>query len=215
MWQQKQNNLMDLDELEGLPGETTADKTVLWAKLESRLQKKPQRAKAIWYWAAAGLFLCAIVPFLLSDNKNRVDEPIVVNNISKSLEQTKRTIAIESIKLNATEIKLPQVVKNIPSSNNSSPVVKEKQYSFVSKSPLPIELIAQDYSPIDIDTVASSLAVIPKKKISVVHINELEEEDRMAEQNINIAKSLKKKRTKTADRYEYAGTLNFRIYFKN
>ena len=217
MWQQKQNNFMELDELVGLPGETTANKTALWQRLESRLQKKPQQKKAVWYWAAACLLICTTVLFFFSANKTNVDEAIAVNNnsaVAKPLGQTKRKIAIENIKLETTEIKLPLVVSNVPSLRNKIQLNKTKQDSFVSNTRLPLELIAQDNS-VEIDTPAKTIAIAAKKKLSVVHINEIQEEDRMAEQNINIAKSLKKKRTKIADRSEYAGILNFRIYFKN
>lgn len=218
MWQQKQNNFMDLDELTNLPGETTADKTALWQRLESRLQKKPQQTKVVWYWAAACLLICTTIPFLFRSNSDKIPETAIVSNNSTSksaISQPNKTVASESIKLNTTEIKLLPVVGNSQPLRNKIQVIKTKQDPFVSNAPLPLDLIVQDNSLTEIDTLAKTLAITAKKKISVVHINELEEEDRIAEQNINMAKTLRKKRTKIADKFQYAGTLNFRIYFKN
>ena len=218
MWQPKQNNFMDLDNLTNLPGEATADKAALWQRLESRLQKKPQQKKAVWYWAAACLLICITVPFLFNSNKNKVVEAAIDNNnsrIKSDISQPNKIVVPENIKLNTTEIELPPVVGNAPSLKNKIQMIETKQDSLVSNIPLPSDLIVQDNSPTEIDTLAKTIAITAKKKLSVVHINELEEEDKIAAQNSNLAKSLKKKRTKTTDRSEYAGTLNFRIYFKN
>ena len=217
MWQQKQNNFIELDELVGLPEETVADKTALWQRLESRLQKKPKQKKVVWYWAAACLLICLTVPFLFNSNKNKIQQSEIVNNnfTIKKLTQTQKTVTPENIQLITTAIKLQHVVSNVPSPHKKIQVIKTKQDSLVFTAPLALDRIEQDISRIEIDTLANPVAITIKKKISVVHINELQEEDRIAERNINIAKSFKKKRTKIADRSEYAGTLNFRIYFKN
>ena len=217
MWQQKQNNFIELDELVGLPEETTADKTALWQRLESRLQKKPQQKKVVWYWAAACLLICITVPFLFNSNKNKIHEAGVVNNNStiKEPTQTQKTVATENIQLCTDEIKPQPVVSNVPSPHKKMKVSRTKRDSLVFTAPLALDIIKQDFSRFEIDTLANPVAITTKKKISVVHINELQEEDRIAERNINIAKSFKKKRTKIADRSEYAGTLNCRIYFKN
>ena len=217
MWQQKQNNFIELDELLGVPGETTADKTALWHRLESRLQKKPKQIKVVWYWAAACLLICSTVPFLINSNKNKIHEAGVVDNNStiKEPTQTQKTVTPENIQLYTTEIKLLHVVSNVPSPHKKIHVIRNKQDSLVFTAPVALDIIEQDFARIEIDTLANPVAITIKKKISVVHINELQEEDRIAERNINIAKSFKKKRTKIADRSEYAGILNFRIYFKN
>ena len=217
MWQQKQNNFIELDELVGLPEETTADKTALWHRLESRLQKKPKQIKVVWYWAAACLLICSTVPFLINSNKNKIHEAGVGNNNSTIQEptQTQKTVATENIQLYTIAIKLKHVVSNVPSPPKKIQVIRTKQDSLVFTAPLALDIIKQDFSRTEIDTLSNPVAITTKKKISVVHINELQEEDRVAERNINIAKSFKKKRTKIADRSEYAGTLNFRIYFKN
>ena len=217
MWQQKQNNFIELDELVGLPEETTADKTALWQRLESRLQKKPKQKKVVWYWAAAFLLIFLTVIFFFNSNKNKIQQSEIVNNnfTIKKLTQTQKTVTPENIQLITTEIKLLHVVNNLPSPHKKIHVIRTKQDSLVFTAPLALDRIEQDISRIEIDTLANPVAITIKKKISVVHINELQEEDRIAERNINIAKSFKKKRTKIADRSEYAGTLNFRIYFKN
>ena len=217
MWQQKQNNFIEFDELVGLPEETTADKTALWQRLESRLQKKPKQKKVVWYWAAACLLICLTVPFLFNSNKNKIQEAGVVDNNStiKKPKQTQKTVTTENIQLYTTEIKLLHVVSNVPSPHKKIHVIRTKQDSLVFTAPLALDIIKQDFSRIEIDTPANPVAITTKKKISVVHITELQEEDRIADRNINIAKSFKKKRTKITDRSEYAGILNFRIYFKN
>jgi hypothetical protein len=218
MWRQNQNNFKNLDELTNLPGETTADRAEMWQRLESRLQKKPQKKKVSWFWAAAGLLICITVPFLFNSNKDKIPKAAILNNTTTTkspISKPNKAVVPENIKLNTTAIKLPPFVGNAPTLRNKIQRIKTKQDSFITNTPLPLDLIVQDNSSTEIDTLAKTLAITAKKKISVVHINDLEEEDRIAGQNSNLTKSLKKKRTKTADRFEYAGTLNFRIYFKN
>jgi hypothetical protein len=219
MWRQNQNNFKNLDELTNLPGETTADKVAMWQRLESRLQKKPQKKKVIWYWAAACLLICTTVPFLFNSNKYEIPTAAILNNTTTTKSpisrQPNKTVVPENIKLNTTEIKLLPIVSNVPSRKTKIQRIKTKQDSFVANTPLKLDLIVQETSPTEMDTLTKKIAITIKKKIHIVHVNELIEEDRIAEQNVNIAKTLRKKRTKIADKFEYAGTLNFRIYFKN
>ena len=42
-----------LEQLEHLPDEPAFDKTTAWEKLQNRLQQKPGKKKAMWYWMAA------------------------------------------------------------------------------------------------------------------------------------------------------------------
>jgi hypothetical protein len=79
MWQQKQNNFMNLDELAGLSDEITTTKTALWQRLEVRLQEKPQKAKVLLYWVAACLLICVSVFVLFISNHNNNSEGIAVN----------------------------------------------------------------------------------------------------------------------------------------
>jgi len=61
-----------LEGLTGLPGEDAADNNTAWQKLQDRLQQKPRRRKAIWYWAAACLLLACIIPLMIANKKQDI-----------------------------------------------------------------------------------------------------------------------------------------------
>jgi len=222
MWQQKQNNFAGLDELESLPDETTSDKTALWQRLEDKMQKKPKQVKLWRYCVAACLLICAIIPLLFTgsntksgtakiDKTPRASEQIIL----QPTENTKTAIVIEHLQPKKNEINLPFVVKNFVSDKNRLPVRKVIKDSFITKGNVVLENIPSVALSVNVDTVTTAVLTTSKKKISIVHINELQEEDRVAEQNTNTARSLKRYPTKNADKKAYAGVLNFRIYFKN
>jgi hypothetical protein len=121
----------------------------------------------------------------------------------------------ENIQTKKNEINLLPVVNTIAYHTNKQGVTKTVKDSIIAIDSVELKYIPLSDLLVDIDTIATANTITTKKKISVVHINELEEEDRIAEQNINIAKSFKKNRTKIADKSEYAGTIKFRIHFKN
>ncbi|MEO6540678.1 MAG: hypothetical protein ABIN74_06805 [Ferruginibacter sp.] len=161
-----------LEGLTGLPGEAWK-KNVAWEKLHSRLQERPSRSKAVWYWAAACLLLALTIPLLIPNKKENIE----VRNVFAPKKQTivlptppavpvtdKAAAPVEKMKINYSDTKDQHTadVKTI--------VKQEKQVTAIAET-----IIEKDPVPIITDTAAALVAATPvKKKMPVVHINELE-----------------------------------------
>ena len=78
-----------LDEVADLPDFVLPDKNASWGKLHNRLQEKPGRIGAAWYWAAAaGILIVCAIPLFTTKNarvakvkneslKNFASEPMI------------------------------------------------------------------------------------------------------------------------------------------
>lgn len=167
-----------LEGLTRLPGEAALDKHAAWEKLHGRLQQKPHRNKAVWYWAAACILLACIIPLMIANKK----ENIVVKSNPFQKQHT-ITPAIELQTLPFT-IKAPIQVKEKQIERG----IAKKQHIITKntiKQDEPVTAIAEtivEKDPVGtiipaplIDTAGIVAAAVPvKKKLSVVHINELE-----------------------------------------
>ena len=66
-WKQK------LEDTSSLQNFVLQNKDAGWGKLHSRLEKKPQKKRVVWYWiAAACLLIAATIPFIKSHHTNDV-----------------------------------------------------------------------------------------------------------------------------------------------
>lgn len=171
-----------LEELDSLPGESTWVKHETWEKLHKRLHGNNSPRNAVWYWMVAScLLLILILPL-----RNNTKAPLVVkikSNPNKgsvpvarslSLPMKKNDPAISGIiEKRQTEKKVSGKLLNndhhfTASNNNKKPEV----YITVSPAVKEPEQIVKTVVPIDtIVTMASPIFV--KKKLRVVHINEL------------------------------------------
>jgi len=171
-----------LDALESLPGESF-DKVLTWEKLHRRLKDKPRRKGIVWLWAAACLLPLVLFLLLRTNSKN---ESVLVKNIDRQKQTiTKPTTPaafVQKEKMVPTPmaaIEKNQSLKNIPSNLHNKPVNKTN-YSQISE-PLIVntnktietipEPIAKIALPVDTPDVIAAFA---KKKLRVVHLNELE-----------------------------------------
>lgn len=213
----KQNSpFAGLDELASLPGEAPLDKTMLWQKLEARQEPKKKRLHTAWYWAAAAL-VCMIAAYpLLTRNNQQSEQPIAKEQENKIIGPV------------VTEKKAPLVINNIPAIKEKATVISHQKQTaspgiiVKHNAPAPVQVVPEIVpgnslviSPVPhSDTVPATVAVRTPKKLTVVHNNELEQEDKIAEENISKIRSVNAHRNKTP-KEEYAGALNFRIHLKN
>ncbi len=182
-----------LEELESLPGETMPGKNTLWEKIHARLEGKRPERKPVWYWIAAAcvLFLFMIPNFIsnkkndqLSDAKSKQhqsetkqnalekDVPVKAENPNKdsftaeSSARPKKNLAVTFDKPNETSH------KNIAENKKG----QFRLYDTVSTGNQIPETI--DNSLPVTDTSSSFASIIPaKKRLPIVHINELGDPD--------------------------------------
>lgn len=177
MTNEKQNEVAHwinkLTELDALP-EAASDKDALWQHLHERLQQKPKRKKTIWYWAAACLLLLIALPLLL---KQRTPNTIVKNivqqkeNSAPPLVINKEQLPVISITANNKTTTLPHVKENNPPKNTA--YIPKAAYSLPARIIEPGTTAAIIPVPLP-DTAVAIIATVPdKKKLPVVHINEL------------------------------------------
>ena len=205
MSNEKQNNSWKgkLDELEQHP-DASFSKAAAWEQLYERLEEKPRRNKGVWYVAAAAcLLLVAIASWKVLHTKT--NDQLVVEKTSAPV--TPVTATTNTPGTDTTVSQQSFIVKPIdPASIKTEPVVigktaKERNtptyLSSTHKKSYPILPVAVPVASQTTTTVtaipalppASLLTVVtapPKKKLKVVHINEL---DDSMEDEIKMAKS--------------------------
>ncbi|MEO5891575.1 MAG: hypothetical protein ABIQ31_15090 [Ferruginibacter sp.] len=179
-WKNKLENFDQLSEVI-LPG-----KNELWEKLHIRLEQKPRRSRIMWYLAAACLLAVIILSLTLTDKRNE-------DLASKG---TKRAVTAE--KLLPTAPALKQIIPgNITSasSKKTTPVyhlqpstypaalnepVKDQPVLKIEAMPAPQKIFE---TTLPDSAVIATQVIVAKKKLKVVHINELgeliEETDKM------------------------------------
>jgi len=167
-----------LADLDSLP-EEPVDKNAAWEKLHSRLHQKPARTKAAWYWAAACLLLLMVLSFLIVKQSGNTTGPSIVQqknapaaplHVTKVRQLVKEQPVVISI---APVIKVPLLpVAERPGHNNHT----GKRKLLLQR--LSIAGGRQDIKSVQVvvpaDTTVVLVAAAPvKKKLPVVHINEL------------------------------------------
>ena len=165
-----------LDELEIIPGEAPFDRTAAWQTLKGRLQQRPVRRTKAWYWVAAACLLGIIVLSMLM--RTQPDAPLVNRDaqpkhlsLPKTLPQPaggevvttppQQLVKVKSISPHTTERK-------------GHPVLVRAVESQLVLSPDPINNTLPAITiPLPNDTAHLVTAIQAKKKLRVVHINEL------------------------------------------
>ena len=184
-----------LEDVSNLSGETLTDKNAAWEKLHSRLRQKPRRIRAVWYYAAAACLLAILIPLMTANKK----QDSLVKNSPAQIQPKKVTVhEILPSKENAVVDISSSLIKNkktinqaIQTSNRKSPanniVKKEETVSANFNDQKYMQQEPAISSPPVIDSpVETTLAVSPlKKKLKVVHINELGDP---GEETLNIAR---------------------------
>jgi len=170
-----------LQGLESLPGEIF-NKEASWEKLHTRLQSKPKNKKVIWYWAAAACLLIAILsPWFLSNKKQ--NDLVKNNSIKNKIQSSFSQLFPEANKDTSARISSPLTEKKLTVhfvENNKiitsfehkglrpeNVAVKKDKEEFTET-----EIINNAKTPVDTQ-ISINAFVHEKKKLRVVHINEL------------------------------------------
>lgn len=170
-----------LEGLESLPGETF-NKEAAWNRVHECMQEKNSNNKAIWYWAAAACLVIAFTSWFFSQK----DEPALVksNPVKEKGQPAVAQDVITNMKDSIVSISLKPVKRNI---NATSIAITHKIVAPGGRTTAIVETLAikkdkeefitseiNDNSSVPADAQMNIIAVIPlKKKLRVVHINEL------------------------------------------
>jgi len=175
-----------LDKLENLPGENF-NKEVAWNKLHQRLHKKSSAKKFAWYWVAAAILLLILaIPFLtyhkkesaiakkdaLTITRQQIDKPSLTND---------KIYVVKIINVTSSKKKNSTVNRNSVQ-RNSTVTNKDLESKFRISDTVSTQLSSVELPNAlqPIDTLKKNIVLITqpqKKKLKVVHINELGEAD--------------------------------------
>ena len=172
-WQNK------LENMEHLPS-PAFDKDASWNKLHERLQNKKKRMP-VWYWAAAACLFFAIMIALMMDN-NASHLPKKDDIAIKKPEKTSKTALIDK-NLAVNEIKPAITNKKTEQANKINKIIKKEdrvitpttvsKISFTNTVEVLNNRYLADPLPVSNTLLATSLMPLQKKKLNVVHVNEL------------------------------------------
>lgn len=191
-----------LEALDSLPGEGTIEKNAMWEKLDSRLHKATPGNKAIWYWIAAGLLpLIIITSTMVYDTENGL-----VKESAKKKTNTNKALTFltpdskESVTISVTAPvdKKQPVAGSIPDKKKNILNDTIKAYENITVAPFSkeIELTTDSILPGDTTLIIATAAMV-KKKLPVIHINELETFPLQFAAPVNYAESVKLRKNKT------------------
>lgn len=169
-----------LEDASLLPDDTLPHKDIAWQKLHGRLHGKQRPKRVIAYWAAAACILFALVtPFIhLPKNQNNIvksttrkapekNETQILKPATKEIAATivtpvfvgKKNAVFTTIAQNKTNAVVSDSIKNVSAPANEVIATKKDEV---------LPALNNDSS------ATKTLALIPiKKKLKVVHINEL------------------------------------------
>ena len=191
-WQTK------LEELDQLCGEPVIDKSVSWNKLHARLGAKPGYKKLLWYWLPAACILIVVgLQGIIADRKG--NEIVAAKNQSKREQQVRQThtpkeqtAVSDSNRITSEEPQGRQatavraITKSLHASKDLPAAANEIQPDTdSSKRSLETELV-QAIAPGRADSTSSVLALPAKRKLRVIHINELQN---LAEEKMQYVRS--------------------------
>lgn len=206
MQEEKRNNPVNpghnLDELSGIAGEVPLDKNLAWERLYPRLHKNGRRKMGGWYMMAAACILSVIFIFGIN-NLNKEKEMVKVN--PDNIEARNPVALRKPVKeANAVTGRIPlspshkNKIVRLNTGKNPGKIQPAMQ-----NSPQPeAGALAEQHHDEELDqppfqstpapvlnvnaTAAATAAKVSKKKLRVVHVNELDEP---AETNDNLAKN--------------------------
>ncbi len=179
-----------LKELDGVPGETL-NKAAAWGKLQERLREKSSGKKAAWYWVAAACLLLTFMITRLSPTNKKIS--LVKNNLPqkpKTLAGTQTPFSDSFIVISTqknTEKKALVVNKVKTKEQDILPNKNAALEPSIANTGVTNNTIPTYSNANTADTIV--LAVLPiKKKLRVVHINDLEkpleEPNQFAQNNV-------------------------------
>ena len=166
-----------LEALDNLP-EETLNKPAMWAKLHERLQENRSRKKAVWYSAAAAcLILIFFISWLFIGNK---ETSLVENNRRQKPQGSSRTpekltdsmvVISKQIQTDKKHLVINKAInkkRQIPATDHVA--ADDIVVTGPNVIAVPEPKYNSSYKP---DTIAIIAALPVKKKLRVVHVNEL------------------------------------------
>ena len=171
------NNLQErLDALEHMPGELPFVKEAAWEKLYPRLGERPPRRTAKWYPAVAALLLLAFLPLLLNKRSTTIiNNPVAHHTMPPPATHLKALVTGRS---GTVPSKLPvQRTAGIARKTAGSATRKKIYAAGIIQPSMVIAnggFTAVEAPVIKTPDTSVQLAVVSsRKKLPVVHINEL------------------------------------------
>ena len=181
MQDNSQNNWKtSLENPDNFPGETVPHKNEVWEKLYQKLHKKPRRKLLAWYWAAACLVILASGTVLVFVNGKRQQQAFSVlpSTLQNQLPPTTENVLRKEQK-NSKNVLLPSKQKNqnlVPAQKNNTavtiPAVGHDLFTDSIVKELP-DLVITSNIINDSSTISITVVTPAKKKLRVVHLNEI------------------------------------------
>lgn len=170
----------NLEDVSIMSDELLADRNATWEKLHSRLNQKSGRVKVVWYWIAAACLLTAVIlPMIIPFKFAR---QVVKTNGSKATSE--QGVPLMPLKKSEMVIVSPSPTQHV---SISAPSVQTIPNKFLRKKVIKDQVVPVfiNYKKIEKEKPAviatdsidriESIAIVPaKKKLRVVHINELD-----------------------------------------
>ena len=192
-----------LDDLKNLPGEPEMNKLEAWQNLHARLDKKRCSNRIAWYWIAAASFIVGISIFWLFADSGKPEAVVTHTKASDSFPTRMKkdsvpeqqpvqspVVAFQKQRLEKRESG-KQTYRSTRSENPVTPV-------FVSNFSRDTVHEITVAPPNSVDTLVQTVAAPIKKKLSVVHINELEAtSDQLTQYARGLAPASRGTRSKT------------------
>lgn len=169
-----------LEDVSFMSDELLADKNATWEKLHNRLTQKSGRVKVGWYWIAAACLLTAVIlPMIMPFKFGR---EVVKTNVPKAtLEQV---VLLMPSKKSEMVIVSPSPTQHVSISAPSGQTIPNKYLRKKVTGEQVVPVVINDKKiekeqPAVIATdnidIIESIAIIPvKKKLRVIHINEID-----------------------------------------
>ncbi|MEP6712770.1 MAG: hypothetical protein ABJA37_10155 [Ferruginibacter sp.] len=217
-WQNK------LETLEPSAETGVAGNEVAWEKLSNRLREKQAPKNIYWYWAAASLLLVLCLSLLWTKNNNNIvnetvqQKPGISLPVSASIISRPENIALPSIKKVEIQNRVSQAgaIKNRLLFNHDIKLddagIKIIAISGIEDSQV------KSFVIMPVDSAVAVVSVPVKRKLKVVHINELESaEGQITPNEISTRQwgSNNQKISPVASGNTYAGTFKIKIFLKN
>ncbi len=174
----------NIDELVSLPGENAPSFNNAWEKLELRLQQGKKQRKVYWYWAAAACIIACFMAIWLKENNKtgKAVEPVVKDFPSIHKKETAPVITNET-----RAIKKENIVTALPPFEQKQKTGRKINPVRTTDTTSVVTLIAKNTDSINStvgitnivansQTIKQKLIVFNalKKKLPVVHINDIE-----------------------------------------
>ncbi len=153
------------------------NKSVAWNKVQQRLQAKPKRRKTTLYWAAAACLLPLLIWLLIPAHqpqkslvKNNHQDPVTTKPTTEDETPKHQQILVKKTTRSIIKKGLKKALISIAKADESKSKLPEASHDSATQPLRALTIDNSDSTIANIPPVAST-----KKKLQVVHINELTE----------------------------------------